>query len=120
MRISDKERDAYLTSIEAAAKKAGEEVQVDTFVANNTEADNPGYFGAVKKLMQDVDVAEYDYAIVSNVDLTLAEDFFINLAAYDCPEDTGWIAPRIWSPRHHLCRTRIADYPHETLSPKMR
>lgn len=94
---SDKERDAYLTSIEAAAKKAGEEVQVDTFVANNTEADNPGYFGAVKKLMQDVNVAEYDYAIVSNVDLTLAEDFFINLAAYDCPEDTGWIAPRIWS-----------------------
>ena len=94
---SDKERDAYLTSIEAAAKKAGEEVQVDTFVANNTEADNPGYFGAVKKLMQDVDVAGYDYAIVSNVDLTLAEDFFINLAAYDCPEDTGWIAPRIWS-----------------------
>ena len=75
---SDKERDAYLTSIEAAAKKAGEEVQVDTFVANNTEADNPGYFGAVKKLMQDVNVAEYDYAIVSNVDLTLAEDFFIN------------------------------------------
>ena len=94
---SDKERGAYLTSIEAAAKKAGEEVQVDTFVANNTEADNPGYFGAVKKLMQDVNVAEYDYAIVSNVDLTLAEDFFINLAAYDCPEDTGWIAPRIWS-----------------------
>lgn len=94
---SDKERDAYLTSIETAAKKAGEEVQVDTFVANNTEADNPGYFGAVKKLMQDVNVAEYDYAIVSNVDLTLAEDFFINLAAYDCPEDTGWIAPRIWS-----------------------
>ena len=94
---SDKERDAYLTSIEAAAKKAGEEVQVDTLVANNTEADNPGYFGAVKKLMQDVNVAEYDYAIVSNVDLTLAEDFFINLAAYDCPEDTGWIAPRIWS-----------------------
>lgn len=94
---SDKERDAYLTSIEAAAKKAGEEVQVDTFVANNTEADNPGYFGAVKKLMQDVNVAGYDYAIVSNVDLTLAEDFFINLAAYNCPEDTGWIAPRIWS-----------------------
>ena len=94
---SDEERDAYLASINRAAEKAGDRVSVDTFVANNTKEDNPGYFGAVKKLMQEVDVSGYDYAIVSNVDLTMAEDFFEQLAAYDCPEDTGWIAPRIWS-----------------------
>lgn len=94
---SDEERDAYLASINRAAEKAGDRVSVDTFVANNTKEDNPGYFGAVKKLMQEVDVSGYDYAIVSNVDLTMAENFFEQLAAYDCPEDTGWIAPRIWS-----------------------
>ena len=40
---SDKERDRYLASVERAAKKAGDKVSVDTFVANNTDDDNPGY-----------------------------------------------------------------------------
>ena len=53
---SDKERDQFLASINYAAKKAGDKVRVDTFVANNTKEDNPGYFGAIKQLMQDVDV----------------------------------------------------------------
>ena len=43
---SDKERDLYLASVERAAKKAGDKVCVDTFIANNTDDDNPGYFGA--------------------------------------------------------------------------
>lgn len=95
--LSDKERDIYLASIDIAAKKAQGEVNVEVFVANNNEKDNPGYFGAIKKLMQNVDIDTYDYAIISNVDLTLDEDFFVKLAAYNCAENTGWIAPSIWS-----------------------
>lgn len=95
--LSDKERDTYLASIDVAAKRAGDKVCVDIFVANKTKDDNPGYFGAVKQLMEDVDVTAYDYSIISNVDLTLEENFFIKLAAFVCPGDTGWIAPRIWS-----------------------
>ena len=95
--LSDKERDTYLASIDVAVKRAADKVCVDIFVANKTKEDNPGYFGAVKQLMEDMDVTAYDYSIISNVDLTLAEDFFINLASYDCLENTGWIAPRIWS-----------------------
>ena len=49
---SDKERDQYLASVERAAKKAGDKVCVDTFIANNTDDDNPGYFGAIRRLMQ--------------------------------------------------------------------
>ena len=94
---SDKERDQFLASINYAAKKAGDKVRVDTFVANNTKEDNPGYFGAIKQLMQDVDVTIYDYSIISNVDLTVEEDFFLKLADYNCAEDSGWIAPQIWS-----------------------
>jgi GT2 family glycosyltransferase len=94
---SDKERDQYLTSIDRAAQKAGDEVSVDVFVANNTNDDNPGYFGAIKRLMQTHDPTAYDYSIISNVDLILEEDFFLRLAAYPCSDNTGWIAPQIWS-----------------------
>lgn len=95
--LSDNERDSYLASIDIAAKKAQGDVNVEVFVANNNKENNPGYFGAIKKLMQNVDMNAYDYAIISNVDLTLDEDFFVKLAAYNCAEDTGWIAPSIWS-----------------------
>ena len=72
---SDKERDHYLSSIQQAADKAADRVSVDVFVANNTQENNPGYFGSVKQLMQDVDQTAYDYSIISNVDLTMEEDF---------------------------------------------
>ena len=94
---SDKERDRYLASVQQAADKAADKVNVDVFVANNTKENNPGYFGSVKQLMQDVDLTAYDYSIISNVDLMMEEDFFIKLTAYDCAETTGWIAPQIWS-----------------------
>lgn len=94
---SDHERDLYLSTIRNAAQKASNIVDVDVFVSNNTKEDNPGYFGAIKRLMQQVDVNNYDYSIISNVDLMLEEDFFQKLADYICSEDTGWIAPQIWS-----------------------
>ena len=94
---SDHERDLYLSTIRNAAQKASNIVDVDVFVSNNTKEDNPGYFGAIKRLMQQVDVNNYDYSIISNVDLMLEENFFQKLADYICSEDTGWIAPQIWS-----------------------
>ena len=71
---SDHERDLYLSTIRNAAQKASNIVDVDVFVSNNTKEDNPGYFGAIKRLMQQVDVNNYDYSIISNVDLMLEED----------------------------------------------
>ncbi|SHL05379.1 glycosyltransferase family 2 protein [Xylanibacter ruminicola] len=94
---SDKERDAYLASIDTAKRKASDQVHVDVYMADNTIEDNPGYFRAIRRLMQKVEIADYDYSIISNVDLILEEDFFQKLADYEGPEDTGWIAPRIWS-----------------------
>lgn len=94
---SDQEKDLFLSSIEQAKKRAREAASVDVFVACNTRDNNPGYFGAVRLLMDHVDLDIYDYIIISNVDLTIEEDFFIKLANYQCQEDTGWIAPQIWS-----------------------
>jgi GT2 family glycosyltransferase len=94
---SDIERDKYIDSINAAAKNASEKVIVDIFIANNTKDNNPGYFGAIKQLMEKNDIRKYDYCIISNVDLTIEDNFFHKLAEYDCPSDIGWIAPQIWS-----------------------
>ena len=94
---SDKEKDLYLSTLEQAKKRAIQVASVDVFVACNTKDNNPGYFGAVRLLMNHVDLDIYDYIIISNVDLIIEEDFFIKLANYKCQEDIGWIAPQIWS-----------------------
>lgn len=94
---SDRELAAYRLSIDRAKTKAGTLVSLDVFVARNTEEHNPGYFGAISQMMQQVDVGTYDYTIISNVDLTVEKDFFLKLAAYPCEPDTGWVAPQIYS-----------------------
>ena len=94
---SDKELAQYQASLERAAEKAADKVSLDIFVARNSKEDNPGYLGGIKREMDKVDVKDYDYCIISNVDLTVEDDFFIRLTDYDCSEDTGWIAPQIWS-----------------------
>lgn len=94
---SDTELELFRDSLERAAKKAEGLVTLDIYVARNTAEDNPGYFGAVRRLMEKIDVMTYDYCIISNVDLKMEEDFLIKLANYNCAEDTGWIAPQIWS-----------------------
>jgi GT2 family glycosyltransferase len=121
---SDKERDTYLVSIETAAKKAENIVSVEVYVANNTQKDNPGYFGAIRRLMKQVDVTDYDYSIISNVDLTIPEDFFVKLANYDCKANDGWIAPQIWSAqenrdmnpkikeRYSFCKLKTLQFLH--------
>lgn len=94
---SDMERDKYIDSIKAAAKNASETVSVDIIIANNTKDNNPGYFGAIKQLMEKNDISKYDYCIISNVDLTIENSFFQKLSEYECPSDIGWVAPQIWS-----------------------
>ena len=86
---SDKEKELFLSSIEKAKKRAMMVAAVDVFVACNTRENNPGYLGAVRLLMNHVDLGLYDYIIISNVDLTIEEDFFIKLANYKCQEDIG-------------------------------
>lgn len=94
---SDKELERYEASLSKATEKAKGEVELDIFVAHNTREDNPGYFGGISRQMEKVDTEAYDYCILSNVDLTVEEDFFTKLADYECGEYTGWIAPQIWS-----------------------
>ena len=111
----------YLISIENAAKEAIRSVDVHVVVADNSAPvipvaytpenfslqilptdQNRGYFGAVRFAMEKVMPTDFDYIIVSNVDLTLTKDFFTSLANRQTENDTGWIAPAILSETHHF------------------
>lgn len=121
---SYRELTGYFQSLLSAVSKAnaGQEavVSLDVFVADNTEENsqeislgdtgalpitcrifpfhrNLGYFGAVGEMMKEVDVSVYDYVLISNVDLTVADDFFVKLSDYPCDATTGEIAPQIYS-----------------------
>lgn len=114
----------YLASIDQAAIVAKEEVEVDVLVADNTVEEclemtiqssqyhlhlfpfhqNMGYFGAVRRMMEEVSPLSYDFSIISNVDILLHTDFFLQLLTADSNLDTGWIAPQIYSRVEHRDR----------------
>ena len=106
----------YLLSIDRAAQKSQEPLTLSVFVADNTvpcvpvsyepqhfslrvlpTGENKGYFGAVHYLMRLMSPLEYDYCIVSNVDVLLDSTFFTNLCTWKPDETVGWIAPEIYS-----------------------
>jgi GT2 family glycosyltransferase len=107
----------YIASIESAATAVKESVHVSVFIADNTDneyltIENPsdiitiqafpfhqnlGYFGAIHKMMEQVAPETFDYAIISNVDVIMSDHFFTDLLSLQTKDDTGWIAPQIYS-----------------------
>ncbi|MBQ9230966.1 MAG: glycosyltransferase family 2 protein [Prevotella sp.] len=107
----------YLDSISIAAKEVEGAMNVDVYVADNTDKQyqeisykttnfhlrvfpfhqNLGYFGAIKKMMESVPPANYDYAIISNVDIRLHTNTLSLLCNFQADKHTGWIAPAIIS-----------------------
>lgn len=61
--------------------------------------ENVGYFPAFNKALaiQPQGVEGYDFVVVCNVDLVVAEDFFQTLLAHPLGSETGLIAPGIFS-----------------------
>jgi GT2 family glycosyltransferase len=106
----------YLLSIDKALEAATGPIELKVIVADNTAPARPvrytpehftlnvlitggnkGYFGAVRLAMQQIKPADFDYSIISNVDVLLDASFFTKLADYQSNELTGWIAPQIYS-----------------------
>ena len=111
----------YLTTIDKAANKAKDIVELTVLVADNSipaqsvlyhsesfslhilqTGQNLGYFGAIRFLMERYAPVDFDFSIISNVDVLLTEDFFINLLDYKIKENIGWIAPKIYSQSLHF------------------
>lgn len=59
---------------------------------------NLGYLpGACNVLNNYVEVKEYDYVVISNVDLTIEESFFSNLEKKIFKDEVAWVATQIWT-----------------------
>lgn len=116
----------FLCSVEKAADRVANGVVVTVFVGDNTEKDvkpievnstfitvkvfaynkNLGYFGAVKRMMMETKPEEFDFVIISNVDVVLKADALsVLLGSYggNC-QCIGWIAPQIYSEAEHRDR----------------
>ena len=116
---------SFLGAIDHGATTVSGKAQIDIYIADNSDKNiqsiktdmknchakafeynsNLGYFGAIGRMMQDIDVKNiYDYTIISNVDLEIDNDFFIQLLATNVDKNTGWIAPQIYSIAEHRDR----------------
>lgn len=107
----------YLKSIETGYSQVVDLIDLVVHVADNstsretfktdsynlpslsvTACGNLGYLGGVLEVLKRTeDKACFDYIIISNVDLTLSPDFFIELSKVISNKFTGWIAPMIYS-----------------------
>lgn len=107
----------FLRSLNNSVKNSSPLVYMDVHVADNsTEVkdifisdflylnisisrhDNLGYLGAAFYIINSLDCAsEYDYIIISNVDLIIDDNFFSELSSIKLLERVGWIAPQIYS-----------------------
>ena len=99
----------YLDSICVSAKEAKDAMKVDVFVADNSDQQpqeityephdihlrvfpfhqNLGYFGAIRKMMEEVSPLSYDYTVISNVDVLLHIDTLKVLCNYQTMENTS-------------------------------
>ena len=103
----------FLISLNSAVEKV-KDVELSVFIADNStqkedfsfegntfidirKFDNLGYFGGALEIINSQTAETYDYTIISNVDLTVSNDFFSILQEFKCNENIGWIAPSIYS-----------------------
>lgn len=106
----------YLSSIEIAAQKTTT-TNIHVIVADNStkfetlktegyqhinvqvqKFNNVGYLIGTQAVINSIpSILDYDYVAISNVDITMSEDFFINLEKLNLPADVAWVAPKIYS-----------------------
>ncbi len=106
----------YLSDINTSAAKANH-VDIVVSIADNSTQIQPQYFDAYKNINVRIEslgnvgyfggagaviaaeenISQYDYVIISNVDLSMPDDFFVKLSKVIPNEEVGWIANRIWT-----------------------
>ena len=111
------ELNGFLHSVDQAAEKVKDQLSVTVFVADNSEevkeivqpatgslklvhfptGHNAGYLGAVQECMKQYSPQEYDFVIISNVDLIIDSEAFVHLLELKDVDQVGWYAPQIYS-----------------------
>lgn len=105
----------YLKSLDI--KYDTTQINLSVFIADNTDTNfksisyqpsnytlrvfnihkNLGYFGAIRYMMEIMSPLQFDYSIISNVDLSIDSTFFNTLSGMKIDCNVGWIAPQIYS-----------------------
>ncbi len=108
---------AYLESLEKSKKQFNNNLELTVVIADNSDSiktiettysykvkqlntnGNTGYFGGISYGIQNSGESfrEDDYTIVSNVDLIVPQEFFLELSRITCDESVGCLAPAIIS-----------------------
>lgn len=111
-----KELDGYIESVRKSANKCSN-VNLKLYIADNSTSFQPcgiksthnieiiqerynnlGYLGAALKVYnKEIHYNDYDYVIISNVDILMDVSFFETLCNSEISSDIGWIAPSIKS-----------------------
>lgn len=91
---SDKELHAFLESVQRAAERVKDKMQVEVEIADNG-TENKGYLGGALPIYN-AKAANYDFISISNVDLELAPDFFEQLLELNTT-NIGLVAPDIYT-----------------------
>ncbi len=112
--------DSYLKSVSEAWNLAKDECELTVYIADNStkpedidlsqynlpdlrikRLDNLGYFGGALHVINNcVEVKDYDYVIISNVDMTFYNTALKALCDLKVSPDVGWISPYRYSERH--------------------
>lgn len=113
--------DSYLKSVSEAWNIAKDECELMVYVADNStkpkdidlsqyhipdliikHLDNLGYFGGALYVINNcVNVADYDYVIISNVDMTFDNTALKALSELKIPSNVGWISPYRYSEKYN-------------------
>ena len=130
------ELDNYIASLDASAALC-KDVSVDVFVVDNTEKNfkdvkydvhninvkvygvhkNNGYFGGIRQGMLKANMAQYDFHIISNVDVLVEKDFFQSFAIDEFDDNIGIVAPQIYSKKEKKHRNpgRMVRYSRRSI-----
>lgn len=113
--------DSYLKSVSEAWDMARDECRLTVYIADNStkpeevvlskynipdlkiiRLDNPGYFGGALHIINNcLNVDDYDYVIISNVDMTFELSALKSLVNLNLSDDVGWISPYRFSERYN-------------------
>lgn len=66
------------------------------------EQKNLGYLPGAANVINNIqNIYEYDFVVISNVDLEVEESFFLNLEKMGFEGDVAWVATKIWSEQEY-------------------
>lgn len=98
---ASKSKDTFVEVVVADNSSIKKHIDCNIFKNINCESislDNEGYLGAAAKIInRKQNIEDYDYVIISNVDILFHEDTIESLEQLTISKDVAWVAPNILS-----------------------